>query len=295
METSQINVVSIITGAINSLFSSLFSSIDNSLYSIIDDLVFLGPNIMKHPGLSNIFGSSQSSGLVLLANSLVIGFLLYYSLTYLLSHFTFAQIQNPFQFIFRMIFCLIFLNSAYYICTQILFFTSAITLAIREIGENLFNTEICFSSLIKNLNAIIYLDGLSFNIFSIDGLLKGFISLGLLNLVLSYALRYVITLVFVLISPFAFISLLLPATTWIFKSWVKIFLSLLLLQIFISLILLITFSINVSNTDIFSKLTYIGSIYALMKANNYLRDFMSGLGTDINMGIANIRALISGN
>ncbi|MCL2354375.1 MAG: hypothetical protein FWC68_00495 [Oscillospiraceae bacterium] len=293
MEPTEVNIVNLITNTINSLFSNLFSSIDNSLYTLLDDLVFISPDIMRHPHLGDLIGNNMS-GITLIANSLVIGFLIYYSISYLLSHFTFNQVQTPYQFVFRLLLCVIFINFSVYICELLILSSSFISLAIRNLGETVFNTQIGFSSIIENLNSIIFLEQGYFNVFSLDGLLKGFVSIGLLNLVLSYALRYIITLVFVLISPFAFLSLILTDSTWIFKSWLKIFLSLLALQIFVALILLICFSIDSTDLDAFSKLTYVGSIYALMRANNYLRDFMSGLGTDINLGVSTFKSMFIG-
>ena len=130
--------------------------------------------------------------------------------------------------------------------------------------------------------------------FSIDGLIKGFISLSFFNLALSYSLRFIMIKVFIFITPFAFLCLITPNTSWIFKSWFKILMSLLLLQVIVSIILLISFSINVNSFDISSKLIYIGSVYALIKANTFVRDFMGGLSTDISLGIGNINSFIKG-
>ena len=293
MEASELNIVTLITQTINTLFSNLFSSIDNSLYNLLDDLVFISPDIMRHPHLGNLIGNNMS-GVIMIANSLVIGFLLYYSISYLLSQFTLGQVQSPYQFIFRLLLCVLFVNFSHFLCELLISFTSFISLAIRSLGESIFNTEIGFTSIIQNLNSIIFLEQNDFNVFSLDGLLKGFISFGLLNLVLSYALRYIVILVFILISPFAFLSLALTSSTWIFKSWLKIFCSLLALQIFVSLVLLICFSIDSADSDVFSRLIYVGSIYALIKANSYLRDFMTGLGTDINMGVSSLKGMIMG-
>ena len=77
-------------------------------------------------------------------------------------------------------------------------------------------------------------------------------------------------------------------------SWFKILMSLLLLQVFVSIILLISFSININSFDVSSKLIYIGSVYALIKANTFVRDFMGGLSTDISLGISNINSFIKG-
>ena len=61
MENSSINIVQVITETINNLFSNLFSSIDNSLYSVLDDLLFISPNIFNDSSLEKILGNSNSS------------------------------------------------------------------------------------------------------------------------------------------------------------------------------------------------------------------------------------------
>ena len=99
--------------------------------------------------------------------------------------------------------------------------------------------------------------------------------------------------VFILLCPFAILRLINKNSIWIFKSWSRIILSLLLIQIFISLILLIIFSINYSD-NIFSKLLYVGGIYALIKANQFMREFMGGLSTDVNAGFSNLKLFLGG-
>ena len=99
--------------------------------------------------------------------------------------------------------------------------------------------------------------------------------------------------VFIFITPFAFISLINPSTSWFFKAWLKIFFSLLLLQIFVPLILLVTFSINYNSSDIFSKIIYIGAIYSLIKANSFIKEFMGGLSTDVSLGISRFKNLFT--
>ena len=87
--------------------------------------------------------------------------------------------------------------------------------------------------------------------------------------------------VFVLISPFAILSLCLDNTSWFLKACIKNLFSLLLIQIIVSLILVILFSVNTSNNDLFSKFIYIGGIYALIKANSFVREFIGGISTNI--------------
>ena len=91
VENAKINIVQIITETINNLFSNLFSSIDNSLYYILDDLLFINSDILDDKYISKIFGSS-SSGLLLICNSLILGFCVYYGFKLLLSYITFSEI-----------------------------------------------------------------------------------------------------------------------------------------------------------------------------------------------------------
>lgn len=293
MENSQVNIVQIITETINNLFSNLFSSIDNSLYSVLDNLLFVSPNIFTDSNLEIILGSYNSNGLVLICNSLLIGLTLYYACFLMLSKFTLSQIQNPSQFVFKLLFSAIAINSSLFIVEHFITLFSNITLSIREVGEIVFDENICLSTFIEKFNSSVYVDSSSLNIFSLDGLMKSLVSVGLLNLAISYSIRYILIKVFIIFSPFAFISLVTPNTSWIFRSWFKLFLSLLSLQLLVSLILLISFSIEFNSSDIFSEFVYMGSIYSLIKANSFIRDFMGGLCTDINIGFSNMKSLFS--
>lgn len=292
MESEQINIVDTITQTINNLFSNLFSSIDNSLYSVLDDLLFINVDILDNKYLNMIFGSS-SSGLILICNSLLFGFCLYYSCKLLLSHLTFTQVQSPSQFVFKLFLCAIAINSSNFIVENIIVIFSNLSLSIREVGEIVFNKNICLSTFIQEFNSSIYFEGSTINMFTLNGLIKGFISIGFLNLSISYSLRYILIKVFILLSPFAFVSLINPSSSWIFKSWLKLFLSLLILQILVPVILLVAFSIDSNSSDMFSKIIYIGSIYSLIKANSFVKDFMGGLSTDISLGISSFKNLIT--
>jgi len=274
------------TSAINNIFSSLSSSIDTTIYSLLDDLIFLDTDIFDS-SITNILGTNNSGGIILICNSLLSGFLIYYAISLLFSYLTFSQVQRPSQFIFKLILCLIALNSSQLICYGLTFLASSISLAIRNVGENLFNVTISFSTLLENLNIINNLKG--FNLFTFNGLIKALISFGFINLILSYSLRYIMVKVLILICPFAILSLSIDKFSWIFKSWIKLFLSSLFLQILVSLILVVIFSLTLE-VNIFSQFIYLGSIYALIKANTFIRDFMGGLSTDVNIAISNLKS-----
>lgn len=123
-------------------------------------------------------------------------------------------------------------------------------------------------------------------------MIKSFTSFGLLNLLFSYSLRYIMIKVFIIMSPIMMITLLNNSTSWIFKSWMKSVISLLVVQSIISIILIIIFSTNYVENNILSKLLYIGSIYALMKANSYTAHIFGGIVTDVGSNIMNMKNLI---
>jgi len=292
MQESQANITQTIISTINTIFSSLFSSIDNNVYTILDDLVFINTDILKDNFMSSFLGTTATTGLILLSNSLLLGFSIFYIVRYAFSHYTTTTTEQPFQFLFRLLIFAILSNSSYFLIEQILNINSLISLGIREIGENIFNCNISFSELVSRLNNVITINSDSLNIFSLDGLLKSFISINLLNLLFTYSLRYIILKVFILISPFAFLTLINTSTSWFFKSWFKCILSLLLIQSFVSIILLVVFSTDFSLQDLKSKILCIGCVYALTKANSFIRDLIGGISTDVSTNFSSLRYLI---
>ena len=287
MEQETINLTQTIFNSLNELFSQLFSSIDNSIYSVLDQIIFIKPDIISNSAFEQILGTSSSSGLLLICNSLILGFILYYAINYLISHLTYSKIDSPKQFIFKAIIFIAIMNSSLWICEQIINIISLITLAIHNIGDSLFHSTIDFSHFIDNINKSLYISGNNFNIFSFDGIIKSFTSFGLINLIFTYSLRYIMIQIFVLLSPFAFLSLITNASEWFFKVWFKSFISLLLVQILISIILLLSFTINISQNTAISKLLYIGIIYALVRASNYMKELFGGISTTIISGFSN--------
>ena len=275
------NVTQTIISTINNIFEQLFSSIDNNLYSTFDKITFINSDILKDNYFRNIFGTSTTNGILLIANSLLIAIIIYFAIKYFLAHFTYSKIESPKQFIFKLIIFGICMNFSYFLLEKFLDLFYDISLSIQNIGESIFQKNISFSTLINTINSTIYIGGASINIFSVNGLLKGTLTFTLLSLVFSYSFRYIMIKVFVLISPFSILYLFLYNTSWFFKAWIKNLFSLLLIQIIVSLILVILFSVNTSNNDLFSKFIYIGVIYALIKANSFVREFIGGISTNI--------------
>ena len=282
------NVTSTILETINTILGNLFSSIDNNVYAILDDITFVSSDIIYESYFEKILGTSASNGILLISNSLLFGFLLYYSIKYLLAHFTYSPTEKPVQFIFKAVIFGICINFSYFFIELLLDLFSTITLAIRGIGENLFNKNICFAELILEINNTISIDTTSLDVFSLDGLIKTSLTMSLLNLVFTYSFRYIMIKIFILLSPFAILSLILDSTSWFFKSWLRNIFSLLFIQIIVAIVLLILFSMDYSSNNLMTKIIYVGAIYALIKSNSFVREFVGGVSTTITQNVENL-------
>lgn len=277
----QTEVINIIIETINALFNNLFSSIDNHIYANLDTFTFINNDILKNSIFEKLLGSNGKTGILYLSDALLLGIIIYYAIRYSYSSFSGSNVEKPTQFVFKMIILGILINSSYFISDQLLQLNFLISSSIQEIGEGIIGKQISFSNLIKELNSVISIGSNSFDLFSFDGIIKGFISVGLLNLLFSYSLRYVMVQVFVLLTPLIFLSLMNSSTYWIFKSWFKAFLALLLLQSFISIILIVMLSFSTSN-----KILLIGAIYSLIRANTYMKEIFGGINIEVSNNIS---------
>ena len=287
MENSR-EITTNIINTINTIFTNLFSSIDNSLYEILDNLVFIKQDILKDNYFEKIFGTSSSNGILLISNSLLIGFLLYYAVKLMMGNYTLEKIENPTQFIFKCIIFGICMNNSFFIIEQILQLNIGICNLIRSLGEDLFGKSICFKELINLINQNLNMDK-NIDIFTLDGLIKGTLTISLLNLVFTYALRYFLIKTLVLLSPFAFLSLTLANTSYFFKTWYKNLISLIFIQIIVIIILLLLFSIDYSDKNILNKFIYLGGIYALIRANSISREIFGGISTTVQSGLNGLK------
>ena len=141
----EVNIASIIIDSINSIFQTLFSSIDTNVSSILDEVTVINTDILDTSYFSSIFGYSSTSGVLLVANSLIIGFLLYYAIRLLLSHLLITQAERPSSFILKLVFFGICMNCSLFICEQFIFFNHTISSLIQSIGSDLFGCSINFS------------------------------------------------------------------------------------------------------------------------------------------------------
>lgn len=284
----QVDYSQIIIETINKLFAELFSSMDKSLYRLLDKTVFVSDSILADSFFTNIFNSKY--GIPAIANSMLLGIFIYYCFKLYMAPFSGSYIEKPYQFLTKILIITICINCSSFICKEILGINSIITDILRSLGSSISGHEISFNELISSS---IYIDESSeiYNFFSFNGLLKSFFSFGLISLLFSYTVRYILIKVFILLFPFSLLSLSINSTSWLFKSWARSFLSLLLVQNFIVFILTLLFSLNVQSHDVFSQISYISTIFILSKCNYYIKEIIGGISTDIGTNLLNFKNL----
>lgn len=266
-----------IQNSLNTIFSKIFSSLDNSFYSILDNLAFINTSILDNNVIKALLGTNIKSGVLAVCNSFILGFILYYSIRFLFSHLIYIKTESPKEFIFKAIIFAVLMNNSLWICEQIIFIIDFCTSFLISTAENLFQRTITFSEFLNVLNTTLFWVPAATDLFSFAGIVKSFSSIGLINLVFTFSLRYIMILLFILISPFAFLSLITTSSSWIFKTWIKSFISLLLYQLIIGLLLIISFTFtNIANSLLVS-IFYVGIIQAFQKSGYFIREIFGGI------------------
>lgn len=280
---SQINqeeVVNLIINTINTIFSNLLSSIDTKIYRDLDNIVFINKDLIANSFFQNIFGSN---GLIYLADSFLVGLTLYYIFKLYYSNYNEVHVEKPYQFIFKMFFFVLVIHFSYFICEQVLNLNYLVSSSIKEICSNVSSEDVSFTGLIRIINNNASSEELTFDLFSIQGIIQSFTTTGLFGLMLSYSVRYILLQFFIMCSPLAFLCLINNSTIWIFRNWSKCFFSLLILQCFIPLILVICFI-----TDDSSNFLSIAAIYALTKINHYVREIIGGINLEVSNNMTSL-------
>ena len=284
------NYPEMVSNLVSSLVNSLLTSIDSNIFSVLDELAFIKSSSISDKYFSSFF--SKHSSIVSLSEALVFGFLLYYAISYLFSRLTCSNFQKPLSFITKLFFTAVLIKFSLPICEKIIDLFYLISSILKSIGFSILSIDLSFSVIYIKLKTLFFTDFQNpFSVFSFDGLLRTFISFGFINLLFTYSIRFIYVKILVLISPLAFLSLSLDQSTWIFKIWIKNFISQLFTQVIICTILLIIFSLKGISNQIIVKLLYVASVVCLMKASSFVKDFSSGFTSDVSSTLSSIKGL----
>ena len=203
---SETEIINLIFSVINNLFSTLFSSIDNSLYSLLDETIFINSaNIFTDK--FNLLFTSNKFNLIILANILVTGIVLYRIGKIIISLYTGSETQFPYLYTIKTAVYVILINFSPYICEQIINLNSIFTEYLSELGKYLFDIDMNFISLYNSINNIVS-EANTFELFSIDGIIQSITTFGFLSLLITYIIRFILLKILILTSPFAFLCLI---------------------------------------------------------------------------------------
>lgn len=286
------NITDIVSNSFSSLVNTLLTSVDHDVFSVLDELVFVNSSSITDKYVTSFI--TKRFGMVSLCQALLFAFLLYYIISYFCSLFTCSNFQKPISFIFKLFLSAVLINFSAVICEKILDLFELFTNILRELSTFIFSSQLSFSMLYSHIqDTFLNISSPTFQFFSFNGILKTTISFCFINLLFTYSVRFIFIKILVLISPFAFLSLALDQSTWIFKIWLKNFIGQLFIQLFICVILLIMYSFSDSSNLIIVKLLYLASIICLIKSSSFVKDFTSGFTSDISSSVSSIKSLFS--
>ncbi len=280
---SQADIINIVTSVLNELFSTLLSSIDNTIYSLLDKITFLDSKSIIDENIETIF-FSEKFNLLILANILLTGIVLYHIGKIILSIYTSSQTQLPYLYIIKVVIYGICMNCSLYINEGIINLNYLISEYLMELGNYLFKVNISFISFTNIINDQIYIDTNSFNIFSLDGVIHSMLSFGFISILIIYILRFILIKLLILCSPFAFLCLCEDNLSKYFFNWLKYFIVLLLNQNIVIIALYIPYILDFKDS-LYSKFLIIGVIYTIHKLNDYIKEFIGGFSLSGNINL----------
>lgn len=273
-----------VLNTIQSMTNQIFTSIDKSLIDVLDKLVYVDEGLLRENTMF-IFTNKIEVTMRVIAESLLLGCVIYYLVRYLISRITSSNkddLENPAVFFIKIIFVSIAIMYSTKICNLIVEINSNIA---KDFGNNLSPSGMMpsFSKFLHTVNYTLLGGGESINIFSLDGIFKGFVSFGTLNMTVSFSLRYILIKVLIIISPIIFVSKAFTKTEKIFNMWIKAFISLLLIQHIIAILLVLAGYLKIHYLSTFNKIAYIGIIYALSKSFYIFEKLFGAVAPDVQV------------
>ncbi|MDO4282118.1 MAG: hypothetical protein Q4D02_00615 [Clostridia bacterium] len=252
---------------LNMFSEKIFKVLEKEVYDILDNIIDVKPDILTKEPLKYFYVEGELNGIVILANALILLYVLHYVLTQIISIYNGKNVENIYHFLIRIIVIGILVNNSYFICGICLKIFDGISSGVDIFCQSYTNKEITFSMLKENIYQIENIEKSDF--LSIEGILKSMVSLGSISILITLSIRYVTVVILLLISPFAIIGLCSNITSGFSKMWLKTLIVNLSMQIFIKLIILIPIVYKDLKSPMY-KVILIGSLYLLYKINSFI-------------------------
>ncbi len=257
---------------LNLLSNKIFKILEKEVYATLDNIINITPDILNKEPLKTIFTKEETNGVILIANALILFYILHFIISQIISIYNGKNIENIYQFIIKIIIIGILVNNSYFICELILKVFNGLSNAIDIFCKNFIDKDITFSVLKENIYKLKDID--KSDLISIEGLIKSTLSLSSVSILITLSIRYVTVILLLLISPIAIICLCSNITSGFSKIWFKTLFINLSMQIFIKLVILIPIVYKDTKSSMY-KVILLGSLYLLYKINSFISSIFS--------------------
>lgn len=92
---------------------------------------------------------------------------------------------------------------------------------------------------------------------------------------------------------FAILCLIHEKTSFFFSAWMRGFLSLLILQVFVALLLVLFFSLSFATNDLMYQILYFGAFLALTRANGIVKELLGGISIDVSSHVSSLKSFFT--
>jgi len=261
-----------IISVINTLAQNIFSAVDGELFDILDSLVMINKDILLTEPIEKLSFKSEDNSIILLALTFITMFAIFFGIKRLINMYNAGSTKDTTKFVLRVVICTIFMMSSYFLIETVLDINELFGDVLKNIGREITDKEISFVTLKET---ILELEkDMTDSAISLDGVIKGMVSFGVVSLVFTFAIRYVTVIFLILISPIAIMLAINDSTFGIFVKWCKMFITNLFIQN--AVILVITIPLCIEDVDsVMFKVILVGSIYILYKIKSFAGDLLN--------------------
>ena len=266
-----------IINSLNTVSQKLFKSLDDEIFEKMDDLVNVNSDLFNKSPLKDVFFQDKTNALIIIANSLILFYVIYFVFLKLISIYNGNKSQSIYMFVIKLIIVTVMVNFSYYICREIVNMIGLLTDCVDGGLYDLLGKKVSFVSLKENIVKID--DIINSDLLSLNGIIKGIISFGSISILINFAIRYVTIIFLFIISPFAFICLSNELTIGIFRTWFKTLFVSLMTQIIVKFIIFIPLLYKDINSMTY-KIILVGSIYIIYKINGFTKEIFMKISSN---------------
>lgn len=277
-----------VLNTIQIMTEKIFNSINSSVIDILDNLVYIDRFSIQSHSFFPVY-KKMMVAMKLVASSMIYGYILYYLISYLLTRINPDRtkvLENPIVFFFKAVIISILIDLSSEICLYVIDFNSALSDELMYAYFGDFASRFTFKMFLKNIDNVFFISADNVDIFSIQGILKGFASFGILNITVTFTLRQILIKILVLFSPFAFLTKVFSKTEKFFYLWLKSFVSLLLLQHFVTALLFLGNSLKIYTgitSSVYYQILYVGVIYGISQSSQLFEKMFGGFSPNIKV------------